>query len=171
MYVLSGENLFYHEQSSHLLAANMWNPKLHNHLVCVAKETGLCLTRSKSMRTGFLLATRIIMSLVVRKPVLCHMRKQRCKSASRISAFVFATQIVQSLFFLNTKFQVSRHLVWSCSLVCVGPGRKPRRPVFSQRGSYILAEQESIQPLFDIFPGSLRSFEQTGVTILRFVVY
>ena len=30
----------------------------------------------------------------------------------------------------------SSHLVWLCSPVCVGPGRKPRRPVFSQRGSY-----------------------------------
>ena len=47
----------------------------------------------------------------------------------------FATQIVQSLFFLNTKFQASSHLLWVNSLVCIGPGRKPRRPVFSQRGS------------------------------------
>ena len=56
-------------------------------------------------------------------------------TAKLISAFVFASQKVQSLYFLNTKFQASSHLVWSCSLVCVGPGRKPRRPVFSQRGS------------------------------------
>ena len=32
-------------------------------------------------------------------------------------------------------FQASSHLLWLYSLVCVGPGRKPRRPVFSQRGS------------------------------------
>ena len=38
--------------------------------------------------------------------------------------------------FLNTKFEASSHLVWLYSLVCVGPGRKPRRPFFSQRGSY-----------------------------------
>ena len=42
-------------------------------------------------------------------------------TAKLISAFVFATRIVQSLYFLNTKFQDSSHLVWSCSLVCVGP--------------------------------------------------
>ena len=36
-----------------------------------------------------------------------HMRKQRRKSASRFSAFVFATQIVQFLFYLNLKFQDS----------------------------------------------------------------
>ena len=73
------------------------------------------------------------------------MRKQRLRSdqikdsdhrvtAKLISAFVFATQIVQFLFFLYTKIQASSHLVWSYSLVCVGPGLKPRRQVFS-RGS------------------------------------
>ena len=41
----------------------------------------------------------------------------------------------QSLYFLNPKFQASSHLVWLYSLVCVGPGQKPRRPVFSERGS------------------------------------
>ena len=53
-----------------------------------------------------------------------------------ISAFVLATRIVQSLFFLIAKLQASSHLLWLYSPVCVGPGRKPRRPVFSQRGSY-----------------------------------
>ena len=56
-------------------------------------------------------------------------------TAKLISAFVFATRIVQSLYFLNPKFQTSSHLVWLYSPVCVGPGRKPRRPVFSERGS------------------------------------
>ena len=59
-------------------------------------------------------------------------------TAKLISAFVFATRIVQSLFFLNPKFQASSHPLWLYSPVCVGPGRKPRRPVFSQRGSYYL---------------------------------
>ena len=56
-------------------------------------------------------------------------------TAKLISAFVFATWIVQSLCFLNPKFQVSSHLLWLYSPVSVGPGRKPRRPVFSRRGS------------------------------------
>ena len=34
-----------------------------------------------------------------------HMRKQRRRSASRYSAFVFATRIVPSLYFINPKFQ------------------------------------------------------------------
>ena len=57
-------------------------------------------------------------------------------TAQLISDFVFATWIVRSLFYLNPKFQASSHLLWVYSLVCVGPGQKPRRPVFSQRGSY-----------------------------------
>ena len=52
-----------------------------------------------------------------------------------ISAFVFATLIVQSLPFLNTKFQASSSLLWLYSPVCVEPGRKPRRQVFWRRGS------------------------------------
>ena len=56
-------------------------------------------------------------------------------TAQLISAFVFATWIVQSLYFLNPKFRASSHLLWFPSPVCVGPGRKPRRPVFWRRGS------------------------------------
>ena len=44
---------------------------------------------------------------------------------------------MKSLFYLNPKFQASSHLLWLYSPVCVGPGRKPRRPVFSERGSFI----------------------------------
>ena len=33
-------------------------------------------------------------------------------TAKLISAFVFATRIVQFLFYLNPKFQVSSHLLW-----------------------------------------------------------
>ena len=56
-------------------------------------------------------------------------------AAKLISACVFATQKVQFLYFLNPEFQVSNHLLWLYRLVCVGPGRKPQRPVFSERGS------------------------------------
>ena len=41
----------------------------------------------------------------------------------------------------KSKFQASSNLLWLYSPVCVGPGRKPRRPVFSQRGSYVLSLQ------------------------------
>ena len=80
------------------------------------------------------------MSCVMRKQAFCICENkdadQLRDNHKLISAFVFATRIVQSLYFLNQKFQASSHLLWLYSLVCVGPGRKPRRPVFSQRGSY-----------------------------------
>ena len=77
------------------------------------------------------------LSLVMRKPAFCICENkdadQLCddREAELIRAFVFATLIVQSLYFLNRKFQASSHLPWLYSLVCVGPRRKPRRPVLS----------------------------------------
>ena len=46
-------------------------------------------------------------------------------TAKLISAFVFATWIVWTLFFLNPKFQASSRRLYPFSLVCVGPGPKP----------------------------------------------
>ena len=89
-------------------------------------------------------------SLVVRKPAFLHnyakTKTQICFAitAKLISAFVFATWIVQSLFYLNPKFQASRHLLSLYSPVCVGPGRKPRRPVFSERGSHKDADTDDL---------------------------
>ena len=40
-------------------------------------------------------------------------------------AFVFATRIVQFLFYLNPKFQASSSILCLYRPVCVGPGRKP----------------------------------------------
>ena len=57
------------------------------------------------------------------------------------SAFVFATLIVHSLYFLNPKFQASSYLLWLHSPICIGPCQKPLRPVFSQQGSYFIAEE------------------------------
>ena len=71
----------------------------------------------------------------MRKPDFCICENKDADqlrgNAKLISAFVFATQIVQSLHFLNPKFQASSQLLQLYSPVCVGPGRKPRRPVFS----------------------------------------
>ena len=47
-------------------------------------------------------------------------------AAKLISAFVFASRIVQFLYFLNPKFPASNHLLCLYSLVCVGPGRNPK---------------------------------------------
>ena len=60
-------------------------------------------------------------------------------TAKLISAFVFATRKVQFLVYLNSKFQASSLLLCLYRLVCIGPGRKPQRPVFSCRGPCIVA--------------------------------
>ena len=82
------------------------------------------------------------MSLVVRKPAFCICENKDADqlrgAAKLISAFVFATWIVQSLLHLNPKFQASNHLVWLYSLVCVRPGRKHRRLVFSKEAHMFL---------------------------------
>ena len=86
----------------------------------------------------------------MKKPAfcLCENKDEDRVTVKLICAFVFATRIVQSLFFLNPIFQASSHLLRLGSPVCVGPGRKPRRPVFSQRGSNSskLAQRKTIKP-------------------------
>ena len=67
--------------------------------------------------------------------------RSNCKAsfavtAKLISAFVFATQIVQFLFYLNPKFQASSHLLYLHRPVCVRPDLKPRRLPFSHPGSF-----------------------------------
>ena len=68
------------------------------------------------------------MSHVMRKPTFCICKNkdvdQLCGNREADQR-LFATQIEQSLFFLNPKFQASSHLLQLYSLICVGPGRKP----------------------------------------------
>ena len=59
------------------------------------------------------------------------MRKQRRRSSAPISAFVFATRIVQFLLYSNPKFCGCTDMS-----ICVWPGRNFRRPDFSCRDSY-----------------------------------
>ena len=78
------------------------------------------------------------MSRVVRKPafsICVNKDADQLRGNRKADQLVFARQIVQSLFYLNPKFQASSHLLGLYSPVCVGPGRKPQRPVFSRRGS------------------------------------
>ena len=66
-------------------------------------------------------------------------------TAQLISAFVFATKIVQSLFFLNLKFLASSHLLWVCGPGCVGPCWKPRSQIVSCRGSFLCLDSGKLQ--------------------------
>ena len=65
----------------------------------------------------------------MRKPVV---------AAQLISAFVFATQIVQSLHSLNPKFQASNRLLWLYSRVCVRPGRNPADRYYHEVACFIV---------------------------------
>ena len=79
------------------------------------------------------------MSLVMRNPAFCICEN---KDADQLRGNLEADQRLCfrcSLSYLHTKFQASSHLQWLYSPVCVGPGQKPRRPVFSERGSNILS--------------------------------
>ena len=59
----------------------------------------------------------VYLSRVVRKPAFCICENKDADqlrgkvTAKLISAFVFATRIVQSLLYLNSKFQASSHLL------------------------------------------------------------
>ena len=85
------------------------------------------------------------MSSVGRKPAFCICKN---KDADQLRGnreadqrLCFGYMDSTTLYFLNTKFQASSHLVWLYSLVCVGQSRKLRRPVFSERSSYYLGIQ------------------------------
>ena len=79
-------------------------------------------------------------------------------------AFVFATRIVQFLFYLNPKLQASSSFLSLYRPICVVPGRKPRRPVFSRRGS-----NDTIQTLQIIIPFHFKKkIEITGALNSRY---
>ena len=51
----------------------------------------------------------------------------------------------------KSEIQVPSHPLWQYSPVCVGPGRKPRRPVFSQRGSFLEASDDLMKRNFCVY--------------------
>ena len=88
-------------------------------------------------KTPIAVKTFCYKSLVMRKPDFAYAKtKAQINFAvivKLISAFVFATRIVQFLFFLNPKFPFSSHPLKLHRPVCVRPGRKPRNPVLASR--------------------------------------
>ena len=63
------------------------------------------------------------------KPTICigeNKDADQLRGAKLISAFVFATWIVQFLFYLNPKFQASSSFLCLYRSVCIGPVQKPR---------------------------------------------
>ena len=105
----------------------LWPWSKDAHMDWIYASNYFCLLLSKLNLFDVLKAIHVIvnLSLVMRKPAFCICEKTKPQiscavTAQLISAFVFATQIVQSLFFLNPKFQASSHLLWLYSPVCVG---------------------------------------------------
>ena len=80
---------------------------------------------------------------VTRNPVFCICDNKSIQiicaaSVQLISAFVFASWLLQSLFFLHLTYQVPSDLLGLHSPVCVRPGQKPGRQVrFSRDEAHI----------------------------------
>ena len=70
-------------------------------------------------------------SCIMTKTDFCLCENKGADQLCSNCAIVFATQIVQFLLYLYPKFQVYCFLLWAYRPVCVRPGRKPRRLVFS----------------------------------------
>ena len=72
-------------------------------------------------------------SRVMRNPTFCICENKDAdllrgnREADQRLCFRYIDSTVQSLYFLNPKFQASSHLLQLYSLVCAGPGRKPER--------------------------------------------
>ena len=88
------------------------------------------------------ICNKIDLCRVMRKPAFCICKNKdadqlRGKRADDQSLWFCYKDKKKSLYFLNTQFEPLSYLLWLYSRVCVGPGRKPRRQVFSRRGSFV----------------------------------
>ena len=83
------------------------------------------------------------------KPTICTGKNkgagQLSSTVKLISAFVFATWIVQFLYFLNSKFPASSHPLCFYSLVCVGPVRKSHC-WFSHKAAHMIGSSPQFLP-------------------------
>ena len=79
----------------------------------------------------------LYMSCVIRKPAFC-ICENKCAVTAQLTSAVCFRYIDSKIPLLpKSKIQASSHLVCLHSPICVGPGRKPRRQIFSRRGSYM----------------------------------
>ena len=67
--------------------------------------------------------------------------REKTGTAKLISAFVFATPIVQFFFYLNLKFQAFSSFLWLYRSVCVGPGRKPHCWFSHEAAQFLWSDQ------------------------------
>ena len=70
-------------------------------------------------------------------------------TAKLISAFVFATRIVQFLLYLNPKFQASSSFLCLYRPVCVGPVRKPHCWFSHEAAHWMINPMASVWKCFE----------------------
>ena len=113
---------------------------IENYFFQFELKTYVVGARITSTRYILMRTHNLHLSLVIRKPAFCICKNkdadQLCGNRTADQRLCFRYTDSTFLYYLYPKFQVSSHLLLLYSPVCVGPGRKPRRPVFSQRGSF-----------------------------------
>ena len=75
------------------------------------------------------------------KPTICIGKNKGADQLRSNCAFVFATGIVQFLFYLNQKFQASISFLCMYRSVCVGPVRKPHY-WFSHKAAHFMTRDK-----------------------------
>ena len=112
-------------------------------------------------------------AIVMRKPAFCICENKDAdqlrgnRETDQRLCFRYTDSTI--LYFLYTKFQASSHLVCLYSLVCVGPGRKPRRPVFSQRGSNELGRCYMHPMMMSVCIKSMIAFRRHIFTMIKVI--
>ena len=96
-------------------------------LFSVLLQTGLCQTCSETTHCWF---SHEAAHLLSQQWIFAIVKNKYAVTTQPISIFIFATRIVQSLFFIYLKFQASSLLLGLQRLVCVRSGWKPQRHVF-----------------------------------------
>ena len=105
----------------------------------------------------------------MRKPDFCVCKnkdadqlRSNC-AADQHLCFRYTDSTIPLLRYHNQKFQASSHLLWLYSPVSVGPGRKPRRPVFSQQGSYMLLQVSFDMVETSYLPSNINMMTLAGI--------
>ena len=102
----------------------------------------------------FIMSDSMYLSRLMGKPTICigenKSADQLRVTAKLISAFVFASLIVQFLFYLNPKFQASSSFLCLYRSFCVGPVRKPHC-WFSHEAAHLCFENRMLLSLCKIY--------------------
>ena len=80
----------------------------------------------------------------MRKPDFCICENKDADQLRSAAGQRLCFRYIDSTIPLLPKSEILLRALFLYSPVCVGPGRKPRRPVFSQRGSIIVANNSDV---------------------------